>query len=403
MSSEVKDHVTIPMKPAGVSAANALALGAAAVASGGATVAGAVVAGTVLTAVAVNQARKKVKKAVLSRQASSATRKSGGAASGAKRSGAATKVGSARKSGGAGGAPRARGLLSRLPGAKSRAARAAAAAGGKSAGKSPAAGSRSKGSGLIPRALRGKGGSGSKLGAAVSGSKMGKAAKRGGKAVSGGLKNMAKRAIGLPVTKSTDSAAKKNRARKARSWFQRNIMGKKPAPAKKGNAAEKNIKPQVNRGLTNNAVVDFVGPLAPAVMKPGSLPQYLTSNAPLGAPTHGGSMKEYSTKILEYADGLNHPGILAILDELHDNLAITLGNFAEAMQILTDKAANKWPIDEVSAAKFKLMTDCLWQAYETGKTIPDTIEEVDAQKLAELRNPSRPGAEMYDLSANGKV
>lgn len=407
--SDIKDHVVIPVKPTLVTAANGVALAAAAVATAGAGAAALIVGGVAVTGAAVKGAGA-ARKAAARRSSTSAARKGAASSAGGKR--AAGRSG-ASGSGIGGGKAAGRGLLARMAGKKGAAPRGAAAGSGSkgtvyrgSASKgAAAAGKRGGGLGKVsPFRSSGKRGAaaGPRSTSGASRSPLTRAAKWGGKKVNG----VARRAVGL----SADGPKKKGDIRragfkKARGWFQRNIMGKKKVTPKRAEAVAKNVTPTVKRApVSAEVATGIIGPLTPGAIIAGRMPEYLTSNAPHST-THsaGGNMKHYASQMADYAAEYDAPGVLEIIDELDANLYDSLKLVAEAFDLLSQKARNKWPFDQAVGQKLSMTSECLWSAAAMARDIVPDIEAIHADELRKLRNPDRPGMEKFDLAANGKA
>lgn len=411
--SDIKDHVVIPVKPTLVTAANGVALTAAAVATAGAGAAALIVGGVVVTGAAVKGAGA-AKKAAARRSSTSAAGKSAASSMGGKR--AAGRSG-ASGSGIGGGKAAGRGLLARMAGKKGAASKKAAAGSGSKG--TVYGGSASKGAGSKGTAAAGKRGGGSgkvspfrssgKRGAAAgprstsgaSRSPLTRAAKWGGGKVSGA----ARRAVGLPA----DGPKKKGDIRragfkKARGWFQRNIMGKKKVAPKRAEVAAKNVTPTVKRApVSAEVATGIIGPLTPGAIIAGRMPEYLTSNAPHST-THssGGTMKHYATQMADYAAEYDAPGVLEIIEELDANLYDSLKLVAEAFDSLSATARNKWPFDQAIGQKLSMISECLWTGSNIARDIVPDIESIHKKQLDDLRNPAV-GQGKFDLSANGKA
>lgn len=396
--SDIKDHVVIPVKPLAVTVANGVALTAAAVATAGTAAAALIAGGVVVTGAAVKGASK-AKKAAARRSSTSAARKTAASSAGGKR--AAGKSG-ASSSGSGGGKAAGRSLLSRMTKGKGPASKAAVS---KSAAAGPSSrGSTSTGSGK--RSTSGASKSPLSRGAQWATRQAASAARRATEGAKGAARRAAADAKGGSA--ATDSITRNLRRAafaRARGWVQRNVMGRKTAPKRTSGAVEKNVTPTVKRApVSGEVTTGIIGPLAPGAIIAGSMPQYLTSNAPYST-THsaGGNMKHYAGQMADYAAEYDAPGVLEIIDELDANLYDSLKLVAEAVDLLSQKARNKWPFDQAIGQKLSMTSECLWAAAGMARDVVTDIESIHGDELRKLRNPDRPGMEKFDLAANGKA
>jgi hypothetical protein len=428
-TSRPDNRVAVPARPIAVTTVNTVALGAAAVAATGTAgmiaVAGGVLAGgAVLTKVA----RLRRKRAEGTAKGSATGAKLGGtspragagsAMPGSGRSGAGRGSGGGRTSSGGGASGGSK--------APSRLARAAAAM-GMSGRRTPTAGSgASTRSGTSGTGAGRTGGTGS--GRSTAG-KVGGAARRTGQAMASGARSTARgpvgRAAGWAARKTAGAVAQAVRRaasdvkggqgrsekivralqrrawRLARAWFQRKVMGRKPAPKEKlpDGPDPKDIKPLPIRDSIDN---DPATPRPPVRVVPSQDTTYKPRTVAPDPSFAGGNMLDEARRMQEQANEIDRgePGILKILEVLDHDVMPSLMPVAEAYQSILATAKRSWPIDPAVNQKIDMVVTLLFQAAKSASSIVNDIEVIDAEKLRELRNPSRPGANRYDHSRNG--
>lgn len=404
-TTQAKETLDIPAKPAAVTAANVAILTGIGVAATGPVGAAVAVTTAALATVAVKGKKKAAAKAALRSTTPSGGRRSTGASSRGASSGRART-----------------GLLSKLTGGRRGAAAGTAAKGASKAGGAAAskAGAGKTGTGRtsplsrLARAIKPSRGGSSSAPKTSSGSTpkgpVSRTASKAGRVASRAAKwamPKAGRAIKNAVTAGSSKRKSEGRSgtanqsggkwKKARDFFQSRILGRKKK--EDGKKPEEKVGTKVDRrnrpaGSTETVVtrgrviIRRSGKAVPIAGAPSCKP----------AITGGNAMRNHAAQLFVSAGEFTPRGLLDITNEVYD-LQDVLAYVAGAVGTIVQKSKKGWPLHEDVVAKIGLMVEDLYAAAEKAKELPQMVEDCHKDDLARFRNP-RAGEEMADYAVN---
>lgn len=431
--------LTVPAKPAAITAANLATLAGTAAAVGGPV--GWAVAGAVATVPAVGYV---AKKAAAKRKKSGAQQGGGpghravgvarvpGAARIPRQGGGRTPTSGRASSGNRAGTAAGSGLRSLLARAASR--KGSGVGSGRASGTSASTGRQTSRPGILRRL--GLGSSSATPGSRRPGSRANNSTGGSphtrsmlGRAAAAPLKGLARFGQGLatsPKKKTTASSAYgKNRHRGVATalgaatrvatrngwrllgrWFRKWVLRRKPKKKRKTSkkaADQKQVAPIVDRG-TPTAQQNTVQPVNPQAapgepITPGenTTPKENTMST---ADTPSGT-REMAGRMWANVDSWTPRGMETVVQEFHD-LPQALDYMRATVGTLMDKSMKNFPVDPAIAQQIGKVVECLATASAMSSRIPEAVETIHKAELDRLRNP-RAGEAMWDLSANGRA
>lgn len=397
--------LTVPAKPAAITAANIATLAGTAAAVAGPV--GWAVAGAAAAVPAVGYAAKKAAAKRNANRRQSATTSVQRTVSGPKvpRLGRAGSVAgsSAHRTGAGSGRHRASGLLrgllgdrSRSPGVKRAGASSAASPGGRRANQAGA------GRGRNVRSALGRAASAPLRGLARFG--RGLASRPGKKATIGAAyRRNRKHGVAMALGAATRTGARLV-WRSAGAWFRRFVLRRKPKKkTKTKRAAAKTVTPTVDRGISsphskpNNPASPQAAPGPPII--PGDNTAAAKEETMSTTDTPSGT-REMAARMWANVEMWQPRGMLPVVEEYHD-LPKTLEYMRATVGAVMDKSMKRFPVDQAIAQQIGKIVECLDTAAAMSRKIPEAVETIHKKDLDRLRNP-RQGEQMWDLSANGR-
>ncbi|MEV5211299.1 hypothetical protein AB0K35_27885 [Micromonospora sp. NPDC053740] len=433
-SSAPTTTLTVPAKPAAITAANLATLaGTAAVVAGpvGWAVAGAAAAVPVAVAAKKAAGRRKENRQRRTTTTTTAQRTAssprvprlggsgGGAGSGRHRAAGALRGLASRATGrnaNAGGAPRGgrpsgggstgkQGILRKLgigsstatPGSRKTNPKAKAGGGGQGGGRRGGSASRSRLARAAAAPMRSLGRFGRGL-----------ATRPGKKATTGSAyQRNRKRGFATALGAAT-RAATRNGWRAAGAWFRRFVLRRKPKKkvknAAKKTAPKKTVAPTVDRGTPtqtakpNQNSNPTAAPGRPII--PGDNTAAAKEDTMSSADTPSGA-REMAARMWANVESWQPRGMLVVVEEYHD-LPQTLEYMRATIGVLMDRSMKRFPVDPEIAQQIGKIVEVLDTAAAMSRKIPEAVETIHEKQLRRLRNPGV-GEEMWDMSANGRA
>ncbi|MEV5819328.1 hypothetical protein AB0L22_09145 [Micromonospora haikouensis] len=187
-------------------------------------------------------------------------------------------------------------------------------------------------------------------------------------------------------------------------WFRKYVLRRKPKKKtkKKNTEQQKKVAPIVDRGTSPQQ--ETVQPTNPKAapgqpIQPGD-PATPKENTMSTADTPSGT-REMAGRMWSNVDSWNPRGMETVVQEYHD-LPQALDYMRATVGTLMDKSMRHFPVDQAIAEQIGKVVECLATASQMSRRIPEAVETIHKAELDRLRNP-RAGEAMWDLSANGRA
>lgn len=203
-------------------------------------------------------------------------------------------------------------------------------------------------------------------------------------------------------------AAGRNGWRAAGAWFRRFVLRRKPKKKVKNTAKKtapkKTVAPVVDRGTPsqntnpNQNSNPTAAPGRPII--PGDNTAAAKEDTMTSADTPSGT-REMAARMWANVESWQPRGMLAVVDEYHD-LPQALEYMRATIGVLMDRSMKRFPVDPEIAQQIGKIVEVMATASAMSRKIPEAVEEIHKKQLRDLRNPGV-GQEMWDQSANGRV